>query len=61
MWGATGVFPITLVETLMSLGVFTLMGLFFILGLKYLELLPVTREEGRETSTGIKKKMEDEG
>jgi Ni/Fe-hydrogenase subunit HybB-like protein len=42
IWGATGTFPITFVETLMSLGVFTLMGLFFILGLKYLELLPVT-------------------
>ena len=42
MWGAAGVFPITPVETLMSLGIFTLMGLFFILGLKYLELLPVT-------------------
>jgi hypothetical protein len=26
----------------MSLGIFTLMGLFFILGLKYMELLPVT-------------------
>jgi Ni/Fe-hydrogenase subunit HybB-like protein len=45
MWGATGTFPITLVETLMSLGVFTLMGLFFILGLKYLELLPVVEKK----------------
>ena len=45
MWGATGTFPITLVETLMSLGVFTLMGLFFILGLKYMELLPVTEKK----------------
>ena len=45
MWGATGTFPITFVETLMSLGVFTLMGLFFILGLKYLELLPVVEKK----------------
>ena len=45
MWGATGTFPITPVETLMSLGVFTLMGLFFILGLKYLELLPVVEKK----------------
>lgn len=45
MWGATGTFPITIVETLMSLGVFTLMGLFFILGLKYLELLPVVEKK----------------
>jgi Ni/Fe-hydrogenase subunit HybB-like protein len=48
IWGATGTFPITLVETLMSLGVFTLMGLFFILGLKYLELLPVTEKKEEE-------------
>ncbi len=45
IWGATGTFPITFVETLMSLGVFTLMGLFFILGLKYLELLPVVEKK----------------
>ncbi len=45
MWGAAGTFPITVVETLMSLGVFTLMGLFFILGLKYMELLPVTEKK----------------
>jgi Ni/Fe-hydrogenase subunit HybB-like protein len=45
IWGATGTFPITLVEILMSLGVFTLMGLFFILGLKYMELLPVIEKK----------------
>jgi Ni/Fe-hydrogenase subunit HybB-like protein len=45
IWGATGTFPITFVETMMSLGVFTLMGLFFILGLKYMELLPVTEKK----------------
>ena len=45
IWGATGTFPITFVETMMSLGVFTLMGLFFILGLKYLELLPVIEKK----------------
>jgi Ni/Fe-hydrogenase subunit HybB-like protein len=42
IWGAAGIFPITPVETLMSIGIFTLMGLFFVLGLKYLELLPVS-------------------
>ena len=45
MWGATGTFPITFVETMMSLGVFTLMGLFFILGLKYMELLPAIEKK----------------
>jgi len=45
MWGADGIFPITPVETLMSIGIFTLMGLFFILGLKYLELLPTSEKK----------------
>lgn len=45
MWGADGIFPITPVETLMSIGIFTLMGLFFVLGLKYLELLPVSEKK----------------
>jgi Ni/Fe-hydrogenase subunit HybB-like protein len=45
IWGATGTFPITFVETMMSLGVFTLMGLFFVLGLKYLELMPVAEKK----------------
>jgi molybdopterin-containing oxidoreductase family membrane subunit len=40
IWGATGSFPLTPVELLMSIGIFALMGLFFILGLKNLELLP---------------------
>jgi Ni/Fe-hydrogenase subunit HybB-like protein len=37
-----GSFPITPVETFMSLGIFTLMGLLFLVGLKNLELLPVS-------------------
>jgi molybdopterin-containing oxidoreductase family membrane subunit len=41
IWGAAGSFPITAIESFMSIGIFTLMGLFFILGLKNLELLPV--------------------
>jgi len=41
IWGAAGSFPFTPIETLMSLGIFALMGLFFLLGLKNLELLPV--------------------
>ena len=40
IWGAAGSFPLTPIETLMSLGIFGLMGLFFLLGLKHLELLP---------------------
>lgn len=41
MWGMPGSFPITPVESFMSLGIFTLMGLLFLVGLKNLELLPV--------------------
>jgi len=41
IWGAPGSFPFTPVESLMSLGIFALMGLLFILGLKNLELLPI--------------------
>jgi molybdopterin-containing oxidoreductase family membrane subunit len=46
IWGMAGSFPITFIESFMSIGIFTLMGLFFILGLKYLELLP--SDESRE-------------
>jgi Ni/Fe-hydrogenase subunit HybB-like protein len=40
IWGMAGSFPITPVESFMSLGIFTLMGLLFLVGLKNLELLP---------------------
>jgi molybdopterin-containing oxidoreductase family membrane subunit len=46
IWGAAGFFPLTPAESLMSLGIFALMGLFFLLGLKNLELLPV--DESKE-------------
>jgi Ni/Fe-hydrogenase subunit HybB-like protein len=54
IWGAAGSFPITPVETLMSLGIFALMGLFFILGLKHLELLPVD-QSGEQIPAQTKK------
>jgi molybdopterin-containing oxidoreductase family membrane subunit len=41
IWGAPGFFPITFWETLLSLGIISFVGLLFVLGLKYLELLPV--------------------
>jgi Ni/Fe-hydrogenase subunit HybB-like protein len=43
IWGAAGSFPLTPVELLISIGIFALMGLFFIVGLKNLELLPVNK------------------
>ena len=49
VWGTAGVFPITLWETTLALGIVALVVLLFVLGLKYLELLPVT--ESSEVST----------
>jgi len=40
IWGAAGTFPITPWETALSLGIVSLVVLLFVLGLKYLELLP---------------------
>jgi molybdopterin-containing oxidoreductase family membrane subunit len=45
VWGAAGSFPFTPIESLMSLGIFALMGLLFIFGLKNLELLPIAERE----------------
>jgi molybdopterin-containing oxidoreductase family membrane subunit len=54
IWGAVGTFPITPIELLMSIGTFALIGLFFILGLKYLELLPA--DESGQPAPAIEKK-----
>jgi molybdopterin-containing oxidoreductase family membrane subunit len=54
IWGAVGSFPITPVELFMSIGIFTLMGVLFLVGLKNLELMPVM-ETGQQTPEGAKK------
>jgi molybdopterin-containing oxidoreductase family membrane subunit len=54
IWGAAGSFPITAVESFMSIGIFTLLGLLFLLGLKNLELLPVD-DPGQKPSEPVKK------
>jgi Ni/Fe-hydrogenase subunit HybB-like protein len=54
IWGMAGSFPITPVEFFMSLGIFTLMCLLLLVGLKNLELLPVD-EIGQQTSEVAKK------
>ena len=46
VYGAVGQFPLTPVESVLSIGMFSFMGFLFLLGLKYLELLPVDQEEG---------------
>ncbi len=54
IWGITGSFPITPVETLMSLGIIAILGLLYLFGLKYLELLPAKEpaEELTEEASG---------
>jgi Ni/Fe-hydrogenase subunit HybB-like protein len=54
IWGMAGAFPLTAVESFMSLGMFTLMGLLFLIGLKNLELLPVA-QAGPQTPEPAKK------
>ena len=53
MWGAAGSFPVRPIETLLCVGVFALMGLIFIMGLKNLELLPVNDEAGEKAPAKV--------
>jgi molybdopterin-containing oxidoreductase family membrane subunit len=43
VYGAVGFFPLTLVESVISVSMFGFTGFLFILGLKYLELLPAEK------------------
>ncbi len=52
IWGALGSFPITPVETLLSIGVVALLALLFVLGLKYLELLPAIESSEASAAKG---------
>ncbi|MFC2055997.1 NrfD/PsrC family molybdoenzyme membrane anchor subunit [Chloroflexota bacterium] len=51
IWGAVGVFRLTFWETSMSLGIIALVALLFVLGLKYLELLPAKEAEEAPTTS----------
>jgi molybdopterin-containing oxidoreductase family membrane subunit len=51
MWGALGSFPIEPVETVFSIGLLALVALLFVLGLKYLELLPANEEVLKEENS----------
>jgi len=46
-YGAVGFYPLTSVESMVSVGMFAFMGFLFIMGLKYLELLPANDSPGR--------------
>ena len=45
VWGKVGIFHLTLTDSLISVGLFGLMGLLFLLGLRYLELMPFHEAE----------------
>ncbi|MDM8000857.1 MAG: polysulfide reductase NrfD [Dehalococcoidia bacterium] len=45
IWGARGGFPIMPAETLQTLGIFAVLGLVYVLGLKFMDLLPAPSEE----------------
>jgi Ni/Fe-hydrogenase subunit HybB-like protein len=48
IWGNRGGFPIMIAETLQTIGIFAVLGLVYVLGLKYLELLPASSDEHAE-------------
>ena len=53
IWGAAGVFPITLWESALTLGIVSLVALLFVFGLRYLPILPVLPVVGvKETLVG---------
>lgn len=49
-WGLAGAFPITLWETLLTIGTLAFVALLFVLGLKYLEILPKGTEAKGEAA-----------
>jgi Ni/Fe-hydrogenase subunit HybB-like protein len=51
-WGEPGIFPITPWETLLSLSIVAFVGLLFVLGLRYLEILPARTDESIPAGTG---------
>jgi len=51
-WGEPGIFPITPWETLLSLSIVAFVALLFVLGLRYLEILPARTGETVPAGTG---------
>jgi molybdopterin-containing oxidoreductase family membrane subunit len=43
-WGKAGIFPVTVWESLLCLGIVSYVALLFVLGLKFLEILPAREE-----------------
>ena len=44
-WGAAGIFPITLWESLLTIGIVAFVAFLFVIALKYLDILPKAPEE----------------
>ncbi len=51
-WGEPGIFPITPWETLLSLSIVSIVILLFVLGLRYLEILPAQKEASLAVGSG---------
>jgi len=45
MWGALGTFPPSAVEIILSIGIFGFLALIFVLGLKFMDLLPASTKD----------------
>jgi Ni/Fe-hydrogenase subunit HybB-like protein len=52
VWGSLGSFALTPVEMVLSAGILALVGLLFLLGLKYLELLPLPVKQDKAIQAG---------
>ncbi|MBM4349080.1 MAG: hypothetical protein FJ106_04245 [Deltaproteobacteria bacterium] len=60
IWGKPGIFPVTVWESLLCLGIVSYIALLFVLGLKFLEILPAQEDEAIvavEGSNPLLKKM----
>jgi molybdopterin-containing oxidoreductase family membrane subunit len=60
VWGATGSFSFAPAEIILSIGIVAFLVLIFILGLKYLELLPAKEQVEQSIKEQGKKAIEEE-
>ncbi|MFC1592886.1 NrfD/PsrC family molybdoenzyme membrane anchor subunit [Candidatus Omnitrophota bacterium] len=61
IWGALNSFTLTPAEMILSIGIFALLGLLFMQGLKYLELLPPAKEPVKALAKETGKEEVEEG
>ena len=61
IWGALNSFTLTPTEMILSIGIFALLGLLFIQGLKYLELLPAKKQVEKAAEEPTEESVKEEG